>query len=130
MTSALHYYMHDSSTEFRFKLSGELSGDGVRDLQQAWQTASSTVGKKRFIVDVGFVTAVDGEGHALLERWHAVGARLIVTSAAAKKRIESMIRQPVTLFGKQTGRWLPAVGRAIISATARLCAASVGLPSK
>ena len=93
------YYIHDGSTAFRFQLSGDLSGDGVRDLEQTWRTASSAFGGRPLVVDLSSVTGMDHAGRELLETWQLEGASMVVTSSAAKDRIESMMDRPVTLLG-------------------------------
>src|ERR1035441_9625708 len=37
--SDLAYYIHDGPAAFRFQLSGDVSGAGVRNLEQTWRTA-------------------------------------------------------------------------------------------
>jgi len=97
--SDLVYYIHDGSAALRFRLSGDLSGDGVRELEQAWRTASSIVRGRCLVVDLSSVTGMDDAGRELLERWQVEGARLVADSSAAKDRIESMIGRPVALRG-------------------------------
>jgi len=116
MSNAIHikksdlvYHIHDGSTALRFELSGDVSGAGVRDLQLAWRTASSTIGGRCVVVDVSAVTGMDHAGRELLKAWQVEGARTVATSSAAKARIESMLDRPVTLFGTNPKRyaWLP-----------------------
>ena len=90
--------MHDSSAEFRFQLSGDLSGDGVRDVEQAWRTASSTIGQRRFVVDVTNLTGIDDEGRELIQKWHQIGASLVAKSCEAKARMQELVDCPVTLL--------------------------------
>jgi len=97
--SGLGYYLHDGSTAFRFQLSGVLSGDGVRELEQTWRTASSVIGGRCLVVDLSFVTGMDRAGRELLATWQVEGACIVVTSSAAKERIESLMNRPVTLLG-------------------------------
>src|SRR5258708_11569101 len=97
--------MHDSSAEFRFQLSGDLSGDGVRDVEQAWRTASSTIGQRRFVVDVTNLTGIDDEGRELIEKWRRTGALLVANSSEAKARMQELVDCPVTLL--ETGAKAP-----------------------
>jgi hypothetical protein len=90
--------MHDSSAEFRFQLSGDFSGDGVRDIEQAWRTASSTIGQRRFVVDVTNLTGIDDEGRGLIDKWHRIGASLVAKSCEAKARLQELVDCPVTLL--------------------------------
>jgi anti-anti-sigma regulatory factor len=112
MSKALHtkksdlaYHIHDGSTALRFQLSGDLSGSGVRDLHQAWRTASSIIGGRCLVVDLSAVTGMDHAGRELLETWQVEGARTVATSSAAKARIESMMDRPVTLLGTNPKRY-------------------------
>ncbi|PYT26656.1 MAG: hypothetical protein DMG57_20775 [Acidobacteria bacterium] len=55
-TRPLQYYMHDRPSAFRFELSGELDCQGECRLDQDWRTASSTLGGRRLVVDITFLT--------------------------------------------------------------------------
>ena len=104
----LVYHIHDGSAAFRFQLSGDLSGHGVRDVEQTWRTASSVIGGRCLVVDLSSVTGMDPAGRALLEIWQVEGASM-VASSSAKDRIESMMDLPVTLLGTNPKRyaWAP-----------------------
>ena len=69
--------LHDSARAMRFQLAGELSGIGVRELRQSWQTGSSTTAGRSTIVDLTEVQFVDAEGESLLEQMHQEGVRLV-----------------------------------------------------
>lgn len=58
--------LHDSAEEFRFRLEGKLSGPWVGELRQCWETASSTTGGRRTLIDLREVDFVDGPGEDLL----------------------------------------------------------------
>jgi len=94
----LHYYMHDGPDVFRFELTGRLSGDAARDLEQAWRTAASMIGKRRVIIDLSGLTGVGRAGHDLLGRWAGEGAQLAVVNHRAGARLEPMIDRPVTVL--------------------------------
>jgi len=124
-TQALQYYMHDGPTAFRFELAGHLNREGACRLDQDWRTASSTLGERRLIVDMTFVTSVDEQARALLGRWHRDGARLIANSAASRALAESILGEFIleppanTLFARTSDQtWLPFhssfLGRAAI----------------
>ena len=49
-------YQHDSATMFQFVLRGELIGDRVRDLEHAWNTATSILAGKELVVDIAGIT--------------------------------------------------------------------------
>jgi hypothetical protein len=94
-TNALRYYMHDGPTAFRFELAGDLNREGVCRLNQDWRTASSALGDRRLIVDMTFVTGVDQQARALINRWHREGALLIANSAASRALAESILGEPL-----------------------------------
>jgi anti-anti-sigma regulatory factor len=108
MNHAFVYYMHDESAAFRFQLAGDLSQDNTGDLEQARQTASSTFGGRSLIVDVTGVTSIDAAGRELLDAWHKLGARLVVNSAKAKRRIQLMTTVPIAVVrkGTEASKWL------------------------
>ncbi len=88
---ALQYYMHDGPNAFRFELAGNLNREGARRLYQDWRTASSTIGDRRLIVDMTFLTDADERGRALLVRWCREGARIIANSKASRAMAESIL---------------------------------------
>jgi ABC-type transporter Mla MlaB component len=69
-------YLNDSVQCFEFVLQGELTGDAVRSLEQAWITATSILSGKDVYVDVSAMTAADEQGVQLLIRIAESGARL------------------------------------------------------
>jgi ABC-type transporter Mla MlaB component len=103
------YYMHDGATAFRLELSGDLSLDSVRELEQAWRTASSMIGERCLVVDLSYLASIDDAGRELLDKWHAQGARFVAISSEAQARIQSMIGRPITLLGTtpKAFTWLP-----------------------
>ena len=98
-TAGLCYYMHDGPDAFRFELTGRLSEDAARDIQQAWCTAASTIGQKPVIIDLSGLTGIDRNGNELLGRWAGEGAQLAVVSHRAATRLQPMIDRPVTVLG-------------------------------
>lgn len=117
----LVYYMHDGAAEFRFRLCGDLSGDAVHEVEQAWRTASSIIRGRSLLVDLSSVTGMDDAGRAFLERWQAEGARMVAGSAAAKGRIQSMLARQVSF--RVALRWvavlLVALYPAVVNASGR-----------
>jgi len=97
-SNGLCYYMHDGPDAFRFELTGRLSKDAARDLEQAWRTAASTIGKRRVTIDISGLTGIDGNGHELLDRWAGEGARLVVVNHRAAARLQPVIDRPVTVL--------------------------------
>ena len=94
-TQALHYYMHDGPTTFRFELSGKLDREGACRLDQDWRTASSVLGDRRLVVDLTVVSSVGEEGRALLAGWHREGALLIANSKISRALAESILGEPL-----------------------------------
>jgi len=108
----LRYYMHDGPSTFRFELAGDIDNEGARELDQAWRTASSTIGARALVVDITFVTGAENNGRRLLARWHAEGARLIARSRVSRKLAEAIVGEPLpepaawdSAYTRQT--WLP-----------------------
>ena len=111
-------YMHDGVDELRFELTGRLSEDAARGLEQAWSTAASTIGKRRVIIDLSRVTEIDRSGHERLGKWSAEGAQLAVVNHRAAARLQPMIDRPVTVL---TVTAVPASG--ILARVALWCTA-------
>jgi len=85
----MQMYLHDRVKAFEFILQGELTGEAVQGLEQAWITATSILDGKEVLVDVSALTAANSEGVALLHRITASGARL---RAALPPRSEEVLR--------------------------------------
>ena len=92
---SFQYYMHDNPAMFRLQLSGDLSTESVREIEQAWRTACSTLGSRRLIVDITCLRNVNDEGRELLEKWYGHGAALITMSGESKARMQGMVSCPV-----------------------------------
>lgn len=82
-------YQHDSPTTYRFVLRGELAGERVQDLEQAWNTAKSILDGKELVVDVSGITDADHSGVGFLARMRESGARL---TAALPPESEELLR--------------------------------------
>ncbi len=103
------YYMHDGTTGFSFELAGKLSDDAARELQRAWQTASSAIGDRSVIVDLSYVTGIDLVGQNLLRRWHDQGVQLVAKSPEARALVRSITGQSSTELtaSARHSTWLP-----------------------
>lgn len=64
-------------------------------MEQAWRTASSTIGHRLFVIAIGNLSSIDPFGRALLRKWHEAGAQFVAKSPLAKMLIGSIIGQPV-----------------------------------
>jgi len=73
----MEMYLHDSSAMLRFVLRGELARASVRQLECAWETATSTLGLRDVVVDASGLSNADTAGRELLARMTQSGARLI-----------------------------------------------------
>jgi ABC-type transporter Mla MlaB component len=94
-TRALQYYMHDGPGAFRFELAGDLDRQGASRLDQDWRTASSTLGDRRLVVDMTFLTSVDEAGRALLVGWHRGGAHIVANRENARALAASILGEPL-----------------------------------
>jgi hypothetical protein len=132
INQALQYYMHDGPTAFRIELAGNLDYEGARRLDQDWRTASSTIGDRRLIVDMTFVTAVDEQGRALLIGWHQEGARLIANSKPSRVLAESILGEPLPASVSDAAvsdrTWLPFRASFLVSAVTLLLLATIVFP--
>jgi hypothetical protein len=66
----LQYYMHDGPSAFRFELSGELDHQGACRLDRDWRTASSTLGGRRLVVDITFLTGTRSQIVSCIQMWN------------------------------------------------------------
>lgn len=92
--SGFIFYMHDGPNAFRFELSGNLAGAEVRNLEQAWRTASSTIDGKTLAIDVTFLKSADEKGRDLLLRWWRAGARYVANSPQSRELVEWVTGAP------------------------------------
>lgn len=92
--SAMEMYQHDCPSDFRFVLSGDLSGEAVQQLQWAWQTAQSTLGGRDLIVDISGIANADPFGLELLFRMRKAGARLIADLPPVSLELLRQFRMP------------------------------------
>src|SRR4051812_43696996 len=60
--SALKYYIHDSTEAFRFQLIGELREMDVKELSGCWETAKSTFGNRKLLLDLRALRSTDESG--------------------------------------------------------------------
>ena len=112
--SGLTYYIHDGAAAFRLQLSGALSHSSTVELDQARRTASSVFGGRSLVVDVTGVESIDAAGCELLEKWHGLGAQIVVSTRQAKARIQTMTQVPCRcLASDQESRGWLARGGAI-----------------
>lgn len=75
--SLLKYYIHDSIDALRFELCGELTEWDVAELNGCWNTAKTTLGSRRLILDVRRLKAADEGGSQWLQLMFTHGASFI-----------------------------------------------------
>lgn len=68
--------IHDGSDEFRLQLQGHLGPAESREVESCWRTAASTIGGRRFTVDLSLVRSLDTTAAELLSRMRDSGAEL------------------------------------------------------
>lgn len=66
-SSCFKYYIHDSSDTFRLELQGEFTEAEVTELSGCWNTAKTTLGNRKLVLDLGGLRMVDDAG----KRWVA-----------------------------------------------------------
>jgi len=113
------YYLHDTASSFRFKLSGSLAADDVAELGQCWLTASSALGSRTLIVDIEELTTVDEQGREFLRQLHEQGAHFIARSPQARILAEAITGRPMptlALADRPPRGWLSLRWAALASA--------------
>jgi hypothetical protein len=104
---AVNLYIHDGAASFRFEIEGSLSGNAVRQVEQAWRTASSVIGDRSLVVAIGNLTNIDSSGRRLLRSWRDAGAYFVGKSPLAKTLVGSIVGQPILSAPTCDGRsWL------------------------
>src|SRR5258708_11132164 len=88
---AFSYYMHDGPSAFSIELSGTLTTEGAKKLEQDWGRASAVIGNKELVIDLSFVTEIDPAARQLLLRWRRNGATVIADTPESLALVESNI---------------------------------------
>jgi hypothetical protein len=79
MADGFRVGIHDGSGEFRLKLEGRLGAEESREVEWCWRTGASTIGARRFVVDVSRALLVDSAAADLLRRMRESGAEFVET---------------------------------------------------
>ena len=66
-SAAFKYYIHDGSDSCRLQLIGEFTESEVAELNGCWRTARTTLGKRKLVLDLRGLKAVDDAA----KRWIA-----------------------------------------------------------
>jgi len=112
--SSFKYYIHDSVSECRLQLLGDLTGAQVTDLSGCWQTVRTTLGTRRLSLDVRGLKSADAAGRRWLDQMANEGAVFLPESFSrqspiapgkgAPKTVEaiklSLFGRVLALFGK------------------------------
>ena len=106
-------FQHDSATMFRFVLRGELTGDGVQELEHAWTTARSILGTKALVVEISGITNADTAGIELLFRMRETGARLNAAPPPESTEFIRSIGIPVAAPVRSSSTWTLRVLRVL-----------------
>jgi len=77
--------IHDGSGEFRLQLQGNLGPAESREVESCWRTAASTIGGRRFIVDLylGPVSAHPG-GRVAVDEYEIAGPNFGAAASASQ----------------------------------------------
>ena len=75
--SYFKYYIHDSVSTLRLQLIGDLTASNVTELQGTWQTARTTLGQRKLVLDLGHLHSADAEGRRWLANMKEAGATLV-----------------------------------------------------
>ena len=99
---------------FRFVLRGELDAVSLRELQHAWETASSVTTNKAVVVDVTGLTTADPAGMELLTRMRRSGARFTAAVRTGREELfrslEVLSSLPEDSGGSRTRSWRKLLG--------------------
>lgn len=75
----MNLYQHDSPSQFRFEVKGELSGPCVSELRNAWMTVGASYQGRNIALEVAELQGADDAGMILLREMQAAGVALGVS---------------------------------------------------
>ncbi|MBZ5586097.1 MAG: hypothetical protein LAQ30_28680 [Acidobacteriia bacterium] len=87
---AFRVSIHNFARAFRLNLEGALTAADVPEVEARWRTGSSIRGDRAFEADLRDVTAVDGEGRALLLRMREDGVEFIADSPESGRLVSEI----------------------------------------
>jgi hypothetical protein len=76
-SAPFNYHIHDGIDAFRFQLVGELTGRHIPELSGCWRTAKTTLRKRKLILDLRGLKALDEAGTKWVTSMAAEGAEYI-----------------------------------------------------
>jgi hypothetical protein len=104
-SSSFKYYIHDSTDALRLKLIGEFTQADVTELNGCWRTARTTIGKRKLVLDLHTLVAVDEAGKQWLAAMSAEGACYMpedyLLTCVARQHAPSQAAAPE----RRTGFW-------------------------
>jgi len=100
--SALKYYIHDTTEAFRFQLIGELREPDVKELSGCWETAKSTFGNRKLVLDLRALRSTDENGKEWLLSMVREGA-VCVPESFFRANLTEQASSSCVLSGKSSG---------------------------
>jgi hypothetical protein len=97
-SSNFKYYIHDGTGACRLQLLGQVGESEIAELTSCWQTAKTTIGGRRLVLDVREVNSIDDAGKKWLAGMIQDGAACLPESFlmdALAGRPNSQLRPPV-----------------------------------
>lgn len=73
------------------KVEGQLSGEGVRELDACWRLAADSWTGHPVSVDLCDVWLVDGEGQEQLARMHRAGVRFLTRGCEMRELVREIV---------------------------------------
>jgi hypothetical protein len=77
LLSSFQYYIHDSVTTLRFQLRGDLRASDVTELNGSWETAQTTLARRRLVLDLCQLASADEHGRGWLLKMKDTGAAFL-----------------------------------------------------
>jgi hypothetical protein len=93
--------IHDAAQEFRLKVEGPVGLDEALEVESCWQTARSTLGSRRLVLDLNLATQIDEPAcHALsgiVSQAVVVGREEIVRQLTGRSPAETVTERCFSL---------------------------------
>ena len=96
----LRITVYDQPEALTFQLEGRLGGEGVKALEECWQSAVTRQHKAILRVDLTEVTAIDAAGRACLVALHRQGAEFIAADCLTKAIVAEISQEHDCDFSK------------------------------
>jgi hypothetical protein len=89
------YYIHDSVPTLRFQLVGDLRATNLPELNGSWETARTTLGVRRFVLDASQLYSTDAEGRNWLVKMKELGAAFLPATYLEPATVTVKMPEPV-----------------------------------